>query len=241
MSRRRRRSSSPVDVGDVAAVEADRALGRRERRSTARPNVVLPEPLSPTRPSVSPRCDRQRHVVDGVDELRGPAPEPLRPTGKRIDRCSTSTSASSTARVGAARPLCREPAWTVLTPRPRRWTASGSAEPPRTAASRRPAAPSEWSRRPGVGVEALLRRRARQRGANAHPMGGRNEIGWSALDRHQPRHHDVEARRAAQQARRVRVAGSRVERRRRARPRRSCRRTSPPPDRTARRPRRGRA
>ena len=34
------------------------------------PSVVLPEPDSPTMPSVSPLFKRQRHVVDGDQQLR---------------------------------------------------------------------------------------------------------------------------------------------------------------------------
>ena len=36
-------------------------------RSTASPVVDLPQPLSPTRPSVSPRLQREAHAVDRLD------------------------------------------------------------------------------------------------------------------------------------------------------------------------------
>jgi hypothetical protein len=42
------------NVGDVAALEDHLAAGRLEQRGDQRPVVDLPQPDSPTRPSVSP-------------------------------------------------------------------------------------------------------------------------------------------------------------------------------------------
>ena len=54
--------------------------------------VVLPEPLSPTIASVSPRCDREADIVDG-DHLAPLAAEPAGLAGKEhLARPSTSRS-----------------------------------------------------------------------------------------------------------------------------------------------------
>ena len=45
------------------------AVGSSSRR-TARPTVVLPQPDSPTSPSVSPGMDLERDVVDGAHRRR---------------------------------------------------------------------------------------------------------------------------------------------------------------------------
>ena len=62
------RSSRCAEVRDVVAVEADRcpSVGSSSRMSV-RDSVVLPQPDSPTSPSVSPCARRERHVVDRVD------------------------------------------------------------------------------------------------------------------------------------------------------------------------------
>ena len=54
MSRRSSRSSPPLQLGDVVAVELDRALGGSYSRITTRARVDLPQPVSPTSPTVSP-------------------------------------------------------------------------------------------------------------------------------------------------------------------------------------------
>jgi len=49
---------------DVGAAEADRAGVACVRRTSALISVVLPQPDSPTIPSVSPSCSNERHIID---------------------------------------------------------------------------------------------------------------------------------------------------------------------------------
>ena len=184
MSRRRRRSSSPVTW--VMSRPSNRIVPSVgvSRRNTARPNVVLPDPLSPTRPSVSPVPIDSDTSSTALRNFVVRPQNPLRPTGKRIDRCSTSTSASSTAR-SAPLARCAGAGVDVLTPRPRRSQPTGRTRP-RTAANRR-----HGARRSGRAARASRRGTAASRARSAtrtqHPAGGTNEIRWAALDRHQPR------------------------------------------------------
>ncbi len=53
------------------ADEHDRAFAEI-RRNSARPSVVLPDPDSPTTPSVSPRRMASRNAVDRLDVADGP-------------------------------------------------------------------------------------------------------------------------------------------------------------------------
>ena len=97
MSRRSARSCSAARLRHVA--------GRRTRsgppvgsisRSSVRPAVVLPQPLSPTRPSVSPCVDRERDAIDRL-HVRRPTAARTRParTGKYFFRSVTSSRLAS--------------------------------------------------------------------------------------------------------------------------------------------------
>ena len=55
------------------ALEADPAVAALSRRSSARPSVVLPEPLSPTTPTVSPSAHRDVDAVHRLDVADGAA------------------------------------------------------------------------------------------------------------------------------------------------------------------------
>ena len=104
ISRRSGRSSAARELRDVAAVEARsrRAVGS-SRRSSRRAVVDLPQPDSPTRPSVSPGCDVEGdavHRAHGAHLLWRTTPRSI---GKRLTRSRISSSVDSSRRppVGA--------------------------------------------------------------------------------------------------------------------------------------------
>ena len=173
--------------------------------------MVLPEPLSPTSPSVSPLPIVNDDVVDGVDVAHLPPQKPdaadrepdrqvvdldeRRAVGRR--RVGASMLAITT---GPDRPSDGDPSATAPTA-----MFSNGASNGRQQATRRD---GEWMRRPGVASRHCSTASA-QRAANAQPVGG-FDAGRAATPSIETRRgdHDVEARRAAQQPGRVRVAGS---------------------------------
>ena len=66
---RRRSGRIPVSGsrGDVLSVESMRPAVASTRRRSTRPSVVLPDPLSPTMPTVSPRADPDADAVQHLD------------------------------------------------------------------------------------------------------------------------------------------------------------------------------
>ena len=85
--------------GDVLPREADRAGRRASSRTRQRARVVLPQPDSPTSPSVSPLGDRERDVVDRLHLACDAVDHEPRWTGKWSFRCSTSSSGGPGRRI----------------------------------------------------------------------------------------------------------------------------------------------
>ena len=87
--RRRPQVELPQRYGrHVAALEEDGSGGRSVSRRTVRPKVVLPQPLSPTNPKVSP--GRKRAKLTPSTALTAPRARPKRPEASR--KCLTRPS-----------------------------------------------------------------------------------------------------------------------------------------------------
>ena len=83
---------------------ARRPPSARCRRRSRRPSVDLPQPDSPTSPSVSPGATVERHAVDGAHHTHAAVRTAPRPTGKCFcERRATSTSGAAHARMQATR------------------------------------------------------------------------------------------------------------------------------------------
>ena len=153
----------------VAAGKARSARGTaRSPRSTASPSVVLPEPLSPTSPSVSPRPIESDDVVHRADQPRRAATRGRRcASGSARERCRRPQSSGSRH--------AGEPRRVAVDAGDRMRAARGNpaAAPPSSAAARRPgsadgsgsrSAPRRcwaWSRRSaGCGAGDRCRRAA---------------------------------------------------------------------------------
>ena len=77
-----------IHMGDILAVIENRAIRRFHINEAVRPVVVLPQPDSPTRPSVSP-FEYRRNVIDRFYNLLFKSLLPA--TGKYCCKCFTST------------------------------------------------------------------------------------------------------------------------------------------------------
>ena len=112
--RRGRRSRSRRWVMSRPSNSTVPAVGSTRRR-IARPSVVLPLPLSPTRPSVSPRADVQVTPSTARTTCEAPRIWPRNPprSGKWTSRSATRITGSLTAgsRPGAGRPRCCAGRW----------------------------------------------------------------------------------------------------------------------------------
>ena len=77
ISRRTSRSARPVVFVMSRPSKKIRPDVTSSRRSTSRPTVDLPDPDSPTSPTVVAGCDREVDAVDGVDRAADPPQQPL--------------------------------------------------------------------------------------------------------------------------------------------------------------------
>ena len=184
----------------------------------ARPVVDLPQPLSPTRPSVSPRSQREADAVDRLDG-RDLAPEQhaLREREVHLEVLDAQDLVAAPRhrtrqRCGAAQALKQALRWRSPTALERRARRCGRCR-----------------RRRGSAARRRSRRQAR-------------EVGRLAVDRHQRAAGiAVEARHGGHQAARVGMARRACRARAPARSRRCARRTSRRRDRRSAPPRRDRA
>src|SRR5581483_2374754 len=188
MSRRRWRRLSPSTcvMSFPLNVIVPAAMGTRRRM--ARPVVVLPEPVSPTRPRVSPRKISNETSSTACTNSRRLPQKPARPTGKR-------TVSPRTIRRGSA-------------PRRSRSGLRSDSFSEGTPTRHLPAAAVRFQRRHLL--ETLL---DGQRTAGMERTAGRrtNQVGRRAVDPHQPRLDEVQARRGTHQSHRVRMTGSRED------------------------------
>ena len=113
------------------------------RRSIRRPSVLLPQPLSPTRPMRLAAAHAERDAVDRADEALVAAPRPPVRTGKYFDTRSVATSVRAASALGTAAPdslaaAARRGGWNSqsppLTARPRRRASSATSRPGATRA-----------------------------------------------------------------------------------------------------------
>ena len=204
MWRRRRRSASLSRLAISSPSKRTEPAVGSIRRSTSRPVVDLPQPDSPTSASVSPRRDLEADVLDRAHQADQPCGGPARGvTGKCLTRPST----------------CRT--------RQRRSCARSTTRLDRRLPAGRPGGPAPTSRSGGGSWRGSGWSANGQRGAKRQPAGWWSALGHRALDGRQPLAVDVEPRDRAQQADRVGMLRIGEQRRRPARSRRSCRRTSP--------------
>ena len=97
------RRSLAGQVGDVPPSKRIVPPVTGARPSTARPSVVLPEPDSPTSPTVSPARMSRRHAVEDLERRASRSPRP----GSRRRGRRTSSSGSVTADRCRLRMRCR--------------------------------------------------------------------------------------------------------------------------------------
>ena len=186
---------------DVAPAEADRPAGRLEQpQRGARQSVVLPQPDSPTSPSVSPARDasasRRRPRARAPTSRSNSTPSLI---GKCFSRCSTATSGSPSALT--APPPCRPAARSGRRPRARRaW--------PRRRASSGRGGPAARTRAPARGSSPQLSNACGQRGRKWQPSGRWiSDGGVPGIDGRRRGRSSVEARDRAEQPPRVGVLG----------------------------------
>ena len=222
----------------------DPAVGSSSLMSV-RPSVVLPQPDSPTRPSVSPCSTRQ---VDAVDRAHRPD-RALEDSRRLIGKCLTSpcdakqlVAVRRRVRRGALKPLAVSPPSSLLAPlRPHRRRRALRPAP------RRSGSADTWSTSPigrstGTSVRHTQPAAARRAARVERAAGRRRDQlgGWPGIGS-QPLLIGVEPRQAVQQADRVRVARLVEDREDVGQLDDPAARTSRRPGRRARRPRRGRA
>ena len=144
----------PRERRDVGAVEESRVpLVGSCSRTSSRPSVDLPQPDSPTMPSVSPRSHLERDAVDGVHELAGRRGERARTNREVLDEVG-----------GLEQHLARSSVPCALAAQRRRRSAGRTAGS-RWHASLRPGA----TRSRSSGRVAQRSNRCRQRGAKRQP------------------------------------------------------------------------
>ena len=213
-----------VERRQFLAVEAHRAGGRLDA-AAARPCavVVLPQPDSPTRPSVSPRPTSKRHAVDGLDRPARRRSQRRR-RGVVLDqvadlqqRCGAATllaliGPAAPAR-GDRRPIMRRleaaakqathvaVAQRASAPASRRGSASlaqGQRAAKRAAAAERPAAPAPCrGSRPAARLCVFMRRHRRHQGRGCRDAAagrtGRGDARFLDLAAGVHHHHAVAA------------------------------------------------
>ena len=142
----------------------------RSGAGSARPVVDLPQPDSPTRPSVSPRRDLEAHAVDRVHQRDLPAQKTPRLTGKCLIRPSTWQDADVAHGATSTGAVQQATLWPGATSRS--GGGSSSAAPVGERAARREAAALGWSLRARHRArDGREPRRGRRRGAGSSRAG----------------------------------------------------------------------